>query len=73
MPTQHFPLTYSDSTALKADGWDFLAKTATGVTRNTEQTGALAVDYNQTTHPGVLRFPVSSGEIWQSSNNSQNM
>ncbi|MBI3756920.1 MAG: IPT/TIG domain-containing protein [Deltaproteobacteria bacterium] len=61
------------STALKVGGWDFLAKTAGGATRNTEQSGALAVDYNQTTHPGVLRFPISNGEIWQSSNNSQNM
>src|SRR5205814_6338407 len=65
--------TAPSSTALKAGGWDYVAKTAAGATRNTEQSGALAVDYNQTTHPGVLRFPISSGEIWQSSNNSQNM
>src|SRR5215510_7923762 len=71
--TQHVDLMYASSAALKADGWDYLAKTAAGATRNTEQSGALAVDYNQTTHPGVLRFPISSGEIWQSSNNSQNM
>src|SRR4029077_11344705 len=72
VPTQHFDLTYASSTALKADGWDFLAKTATGGIRNTEQTGALAVDYNQTTHPGVVRVPIGSGELWQALNNSQN-
>jgi len=54
----HFDFTAASSTALKAGGWDYLAKTAADATRNTEQSGALAVDYNQTTHPGVLRFPI---------------
>src|SRR5882672_3278388 len=34
---QHFDLTYASSTALKAAGWDYLAKTAADATRNTEQ------------------------------------
>ncbi|MBI3739020.1 MAG: hypothetical protein HY258_08255, partial [Chloroflexi bacterium] len=71
-PTQHIDLTYSSSTVLKADGWDFLAKTAANVTRNTEQSGALAVDYDQVAHPGVIRIPLGSGELWQTLNNSQN-
>jgi hypothetical protein len=71
-PLQHIDLNYNSSTALKADGWDFLAKTATNVTRNTEQSGALAVDYDQLAHPGVVRIPVGSGELWQTLNNSQN-
>jgi hypothetical protein len=70
---QHINLAYSSSTALKADGWDFLAKTAANVTRNTEQTGALAVNYDQVAHPGVVRIPVGNGELWQTLNNSQNM
>src|SRR5439155_1411782 len=71
-PIQHIDFTYSNSTTLKADGWDFLAKTAANVTRNTEQSGALAVDYDQVAHPGVVRMPVGSGELWQTLNNSQN-
>ncbi len=72
VPAQQFDLTYASSAALKADGWDFLAKTAAGVMRDTEQTGALAVDYDQTAHPGVLRIPLGKGELWQALNNSQN-
>ncbi|MBI3739021.1 MAG: IPT/TIG domain-containing protein, partial [Chloroflexi bacterium] len=69
---QHIDLTYSSSTALKADRWDFLAKTAANVTRNTEQSGTLAVDYDQVAHPGAIRIPLGSGELWQTLNNSQN-
>ncbi len=69
---QHVDMVYASSAALKADGWDFLARTAGGATRNTEQTGALAVDYNQTTHPGVLRVPLGRGELWRVLNSSQN-
>src|SRR5262249_31409287 len=68
----HFDFTYTDSTALKAASWDYLAKTVGGTTRNTEQTGSLAVNYDQTLHPGTIRLPVSSGELWQGQNNSQN-
>src|SRR4029077_363530 len=48
----HFDFTYPDRTSLLADGWDYIAKTASGGTRNTEQTGSLAVNYSQTSHPG---------------------
>jgi glucose/arabinose dehydrogenase len=68
----HIDFTYPDRNALLAGGWDFLARTAAGATRNTEQTDSLAVDYNQTTHPGRVRIPLGSGEIWSSLNNSQN-
>ncbi|MBI3757978.1 MAG: IPT/TIG domain-containing protein, partial [Deltaproteobacteria bacterium] len=70
--TGHFDFIYSDSAALKAANWDFLAKTASGGVRNTEQSGSGAVDYNQTNHPGVIRIPLGSGELWQGLNNSQN-
>src|SRR5262249_7678970 len=70
--TGHFDLAFSSSSALRAAGWDFLAKTAAGAPRNTEQVGSGAVDYNQTAHPGALRIPLGSGEIWQALNNSQN-
>jgi hypothetical protein len=69
---QHVDFSYSSSTALKADGWDFLAKTVGGTTRDTEQSGALAINYDQTSHPGTIRVPLGSGEIWQAINNSQN-
>jgi len=44
-----------------------------GTSRNTEQTGALAVNYSQTAHPGRIRIPLGAGELWQAANNSQNM
>src|SRR5262249_51809952 len=68
----HLDFTYADKNALILAGRDYLAKTAEGVTRDTEQSGALAVDYNQTIHAGVIRVPVGSGEMWQALNNSQN-
>ena len=70
--TGHFDFTYASSTGLKAANWDFLARTASGVTRNTEQNGSGAVDYDQTTHPGAIRIPLGAGELWQALNNSQN-
>jgi glucose/arabinose dehydrogenase len=68
----HFDFTYSGRTALLAAGWDFLARTATGSTRNTEQTSGLVVDYNQTAHPGVVRIPVDRGSLWAASNDTRN-
>ncbi len=64
---------YPSRSALLADGWSFIAKTAGGADRNTEQSGSLAVNYNQTTHAGTIRIPLGRGQIWQSHNNSQNM
>jgi len=69
----HIDFTYPDRASLLAGGWSFLATTAGGATRNTEVTpGPPAADYNQTTHPGVLRVQLGSGEMYGSSNNSQN-
>jgi PKD repeat protein len=68
----HIDFNYASRTALLADSWDFLAKTASGVPRDTEQSGALAVDYDQTVHPGTLRVPIPKGDIYKDSNDSQN-
>lgn len=71
--TTRVDFTYPSRSALLADGWSFVAKTAGGGTRNTEQTGSLAVNYDQTNHPGSIRIPLGQGELWQALNNSQNM
>jgi hypothetical protein len=68
----HIDFTYASRTALLADNWDFLARTAAGGQRDTEQTGTLAVDYNQTVHPSTLRVPISKGDIYRGTNDSQN-
>ena len=47
-----------------ADGWDFIARTASGSSRNTEQTNGAVVSYDQLVHPGVLRIPVDAGDLW---------
>ncbi len=69
----HLDFTYASRTALLSDGWDYLARAVSGGTRDTEQSGSLAVDYNQSTHPGTIRIPLGPGELWEGSNNSQNM
>ena len=67
-----FGFDYADRTALLADGWDFLARTSGGGTRNTEQTSGSVVDYNQTTHPGTIRIPAGLGTLWGSNNDTRN-
>ena len=70
----HIDFNYSSRSALLAAGWSFIATTVTGATRNTEvTTGQPTLDYNQSTHPGVVRIQLGSGEDYASSNNSQNM
>ncbi len=64
--------TYASRTALLAAGWDFLARTSLGATRDTEQTSGLVVSYDQTAHPGVLRIPIDAGDIWEGTNDSRN-
>jgi hypothetical protein len=68
----HMDFNYTDRASFLNAGWSFIATTAAGGTRNTEQTGPLAVSYDQGAHPGVLRVPLGSGENWQNLNNSQN-
>ncbi len=72
LATTHVDFTYPTNLALLAGGWSYLAKTASGASRNTEQTGSLATNYNQTIHSGTIRIPLGGGEIWQTLNNSQN-
>ncbi|WP_020157548.1 beta-xylosidase family glycoside hydrolase [Methylobacter marinus] len=70
--TVHDDFTYPDRTSLLADGWDFLARTASGGTRNTEQTSGAVVSYDQTAHPGVIRIPVDTGDVWEDANDTRN-
>jgi hypothetical protein len=67
-----FDFTYADRSSLLTDGWDFIAKTALGISRNTEQTSGAVVSYDQQVHPGVLRIPVDEGDLWQNYNNTRN-
>ena len=71
--TSQFNFTYANRAAFVADGWDFNGKTAAGASRNTEQTGTLAVSYDQTAHNGTIRLPIPIGDIYGSTNNSENM
>ncbi|MFZ5875638.1 MAG: fibronectin type III domain-containing protein [Nitrospirota bacterium] len=73
LPAARVTFAYPSRSALLADGWSYIAKTAAGANRNTEQSGSLAVNYSQTTHPGTIRIPLGRGQIWQGKNNSQNM
>ena len=68
----HYDFTYVDRNSLLADGWDFIARTPSGGSRNTEQTSGAVVSYDQQAHPGVLRIPADNGDLWEGSNNSDN-
>jgi outer membrane protein assembly factor BamB len=71
--TNTSPFNYADRNMLLAAGWSFYG-TNGGTGRNTEYTvGAGAVDYNQTTHPGVLAIPCDEGDLSQSPNSTRNM
>jgi regulation of enolase protein 1 (concanavalin A-like superfamily) len=70
--TIHYDFTYRDQASLLAGGWDFLARTPSGTTRNTEQTSGMVVDYDQMAHPGVLRIPADAGDLWASMNDTRN-
>ncbi len=63
---------YPNRAALLADGWSFIATTAVGGSRDTEQTNGAVISYNQTAHPGALRIPVDVGDLWSSINNTRN-
>ena len=68
----HYDFNYPDRESLLADGWDFIARTATGDNRNTEQTSGAVVSFDQVAHPGVIRIPVDEGDVWEESNDSRN-
>jgi glucose/arabinose dehydrogenase len=66
------PLGYASRAGLLADGWDFLARTAAGATRNTERTAGRVVSYDQAVHRGVIRIPADVGTPWRADNNTRN-
>ena len=70
--TTHYDFTYPDRASFIAAGWDFLAMTPSGGSRNTEQTTGAVVSYDQAAHPGILRIPVDSGDLWGDQNNTRN-
>ena len=70
--SNHYDFTYADRTSFIGDGWDFLAVTPSGGVRNTEQTSGAVVSFDQTAHPGILRIPVDSGDLWANFNDSRN-
>ncbi len=70
--TTRYDFTYPDRASLVSAGWDFLARTPSGSTRNTEQTAGALVSYDQTGHPGVLRIPCDAGDLWVDLNNTRN-
>ena len=52
--TNIFNFAYAARQELQADGWDFMARTASGTARNTELTnGGNVISYNQGAHPGA--------------------
>ncbi len=67
-----YNFTQADRASLLAGGWDFLARTAAGASRNTEMTSGAVVDYDQVRHPGTLRIPCDAGDLWESINDTRN-
>jgi regulation of enolase protein 1 (concanavalin A-like superfamily) len=67
----HYDFTYPNRASLIAAGWDFTAKTWWS-NRNTEQTSGAVVSYDQVAHPGILRIPADTGDLWAGWNNSRN-
>gem|GEM_PF-2863255 len=64
--------TYASRNALFAGGWHFLARTAAGTVRNTEQTSGFVVSYDQAQHPGTIRIPADQGTLWGTGNSTRN-
>ena len=62
--TNTFWFNYPDRASLLSDGWSYVATTAAGGARNTEITNGAVVSYNQAAHPGVLRIPCDTGDLW---------
>lgn len=64
-----YQMTYADATSLHTDGWDFLARTADGTSRNTEQSNGSVVIYDAF---GPLRVPADVGDLWSGLNDTRN-
>ena len=77
--TNTFLFTYTNRAALISDGWSFVATLPGGGARNSEVTNPPpdeVLSYDQTNHPGMLRIPVDSGDLWgngPTANNARNM
>jgi hypothetical protein len=65
-----FDMTYANRAQCLAAGWDFLARTADGTTRNTEVTSGALVSYDQSLHPGVICIPADQGDLWANADNN---
>src|ERR1017187_2202959 len=66
--TNTFNFTYTNRAALLANGWSFNATNPGQTLRNTETTNGTSppdVSYDQGAHPGVLRVPVDTGDLWE--------
>ena len=73
--TNGITFNYANRAALLADGWSFYATSTNGSPRNTETTNGASppdVSYDQVGHPGVLRIPVNTGDLWAELNNTIN-
>jgi len=68
----HYDFTYPDRASFLTDGWDFLARTASGAPRDTEQATGAIVSFSQSAHPGTLRVPVDVGDLAAAQNNTRN-
>ncbi|MDQ7993891.1 MAG: DUF4082 domain-containing protein, partial [Propionicimonas sp.] len=66
--TDAIALDYASRSALVADGWDFLATTAAGAVRNTEQAGTAGITFSE----AGLKVPAGEGDLWKGLNNSRN-
>ncbi len=67
--TNSLSFSYTNRTALLADGWSFIATLPNGTARNTENTnGPTAISYTN----GIVRIPCGGGDLWQSLNNTTN-
>lgn len=64
-----YQMNYADSASLHADGWDFLARTAVGGFRNTQQLNGAVVIYNPS---GPLQVPADAGDLWEGLNDTRN-
>lgn len=64
----HYSFDYPNRSAFIADGWDYLAKTAGGLQRNTEQLSGNTVTYST----AGMRIPADVGGLWAGSNSTRN-
>src|SRR5690606_7858510 len=58
---------YPDRSSLAADGWDFLARTASGIIRDTEQISGAVVSYSES----GIQVPADGGDLWEGRNTTR--